>query len=135
MKRIVNGKEIKIPEKEIEVLVKTLKVTEEEAVQIWLEDEGYEINEEQEALCKKAKENRITATVHQAKADGEKKKREYVRKENPIKERLIVVLAAALRNEEGVDGVEITNVGKLIEFKCDGNYYKLDLIQKRVKKA
>ena len=36
---------------------------------MWLEDEGYLENEEQEALIKKAKESGILQTIHGAKAD------------------------------------------------------------------
>ena len=49
-------KEIRIPDEDIKRLVKTMNIDEEEAIEIWLEDEGYLINEEQEELCKLAKD-------------------------------------------------------------------------------
>ena len=61
-----NGKKIRIADSEIENLVKGLNISTEQAIQIWLEDEGYLENEEQNSLDKKAKESKITATVHQA---------------------------------------------------------------------
>ena len=54
----LNNKEIKIPEEEIKRNMKILEITEEEAIQMYLEDEGYEVNEEVEKLTKKAKENK-----------------------------------------------------------------------------
>lgn len=127
-------KEIRIPDEDIKRIEKGLGVSTAEAIDIWLEDEGYLENEEQEQLCKKAKENRVTATIHQAKADGaEKKKRVVERKENPTKEGVISLLAQTLK-DNGYDNVMITNVGKIIEFNANGETFKLDLIQRRKQK-
>ena len=129
MKYILKGKEINIPDEELDNLVDKLELSIEEAVQVWLEDEGYKVNEEVEALTQKAKDNKITATIHGAKADAPKAKREVVRKENPTKEAIIQILAKALE-AEGI-AANITNVGKIIEFETDGKRFKLDLIQRR----
>ena len=129
MKYILKGKEINIPDEELDILVDKLELSIEEAVQVWLEDEGYEVNEEVEALTQKAKDNKITATIHGARADVPKAKREVVRKENPTKEAIIQILAKALE-AEGI-AANITNVGKIIEFETDGKKFKLDLIQRR----
>lgn len=117
MKYILNEKEINIPDDELDNLVDKLELTIEEAIQVWLEDEGYETNEEVEALTKKAKDNKITATIHGARAEAPKAKREVVRKENPTKEAIIQILAKALR-EEGI-AAQITNIGKIIEFETE----------------
>ena len=66
-------KNIKIPDEDIERTMKGLDVSKEEAIEIWLDDEGYLENEEQEQLCKKAKDNRITAAIHQATSGKERK--------------------------------------------------------------
>ena len=135
MKYILKGKEINIPDEELDNLVDKLELTIEEAIQVWLEDEGYEVNEEVEALTQKAKDNKITATIHGARADAPKAKREVVRKENPTKEAIIQILAQTLSNQENVTNLKIINIGKIIEFKTnDGKSFKLDLIQRRDKK-
>ena len=135
MKYILKGKEINIPDEELDNLIDKLDLTMEEAIQVWLEDEGYEVNEEVEALTQKAKDNKITATIHGAKADAPKAKREVVRKENPTKEAIIQILAQTLSNQENIIDLKITNIGKIIEFKTnDGKSFKLDLIQRRDKK-
>lgn len=131
MRMTINGKNINIPEAEIESNMKLVD-TREEAIQIWLEDNGYAVNEEQEALCKKAKDNRITATIHDAKDIDTPKKREVTRKENPTKEMIISEVAALLNGL--AENVTIENAAKIITFTLDGNSYKLDLIQRRVKK-
>lgn len=128
----VGTKTVRIPEADIERSMKTLHMTKEEAIQLWLEDEGYEVNEVQEELCKKAKESRITATIHGAEADGKKEKktqRERVRKENPTKEMVIAEIAKILPNF--AENVQILNVGKLISFTIGENSFEIDLKQKR----
>ena len=127
----LNGKKIRINDTELENLVKGLGVSQEQAIQIWLEDEGYLENEEQNNLEKKAKDNRITATVHQAKSQSQKKKRTRERKPDLEKEEIIQNLANFL--EKSAENVKITNISKLIEFDIGGNHYKLDLIRQRKK--
>lgn len=126
----LNGKNIRIPDADIERSMKMLELTKEEAIQVWLEDEGYLENEEQEELCKKAKENRITATIHEASAINKKKtQRERVRKENPTKEMVIAEIAKILPNF--AENVQVLNIGKLISFTIGENTYEIDLKQKR----
>lgn len=130
MKKIVNGKEVNIPDTAIDKLVETLGLSIDEAVTTWLEDEGYEVNEVVDSLTKKAKDNRITATIHQAQK-GEKVKRNVTRKEDPDKENLIEWVANFLRENVSVENLKVTNKGKLIEFEYLGNSYKFDLIKRR----
>ena len=127
-------KEIRIPDEDIKRIVKGLGVSEAEAIDIWLEDEGYKENEEQEALCKKAKDVRITATIHEAKADKAKPRASRTVAANPTKEMIIAEVATAVRNIAGATDVIIENAGKIITFRIGEDEFKLDLIQKRKKK-
>ena len=131
MRYNLNGKNINIPDADIERSMKNLELTKEEAIQMWLEDEGYLENEEQEELERKAKENHITATIHQASAKDPHKKtqKERVRKENPTKEMVIREIAALL--PKFAEDIEILNVGKLISFRIGEEKYEIDLKQKR----
>ena len=125
---------IKIPREEIERIMKLPDVkTEEDACWIWCEDNGKVINEEQEELTKKAKANRITATIHQARAETTKERKKPERKPDETKESIIAGLAEYLT--EIVDNVKVTNVGKIIEFDLKGEHYKLDLIRQRKPKT
>jgi molecular chaperone GrpE (heat shock protein) len=129
-----NGKFVKIPKNEIERYMKLPSVkTEDDACWIWCEDNGKIINEEQEELTKKAKDNKITATIHQAKAESTKPRKKVERKTDETKESLISTLAETL--ESIVDNVQITNIGKIIEFDLKGEHYKLDLIRQRKPKS
>lgn len=129
----INGKVIRINEQEVEKISKGLDITIQEAVQVWLEDNEYIENAEQVKLDTKAKSNRITATIHQAKAINTKKtQRERVLKDDPAKENLIKCIKAALE-EKGCEKVEIVNKTKLISFTLGGETFKLDLIRQRNK--
>lgn len=131
----VKNKEVKVPDEEIKNLMDKLELTEQEAIQTWLEDEGYEVNEEVERLTAKAKANG-TARVN-ARANIENKKTTRERKANPVKEEIIQILANALKNSQNlpINAIKIENVGKIITFKVENREFKLDLIEKRQKKA
>lgn len=128
----VNDKDVKVNEKEVNKLVEKLGISEEEAIQTWLEDNDYEVNEEVVKLTKQAKDSKITATIHGAQKV--RAKREVVRKEDPDKENLIAWMAQFLQDNVSVENLQVTNVGKLIEFSYLGNDYKLDLVKRRAKK-
>lgn len=122
-----NGKTIRIPDDELAKNMKVLNLSKEEAIEMYLEDEGYLENEEVEALTQKAKDNK--AVVHDAKADKPRKQVKRERKPDEEKENLIEILANCLKNA-GFEA-EITNKSKIIEFSVGENHYKLDLIKKR----
>lgn len=124
-----NGKVVKIMTSFIEQMMKTLDLTEEDAVLTWLEDEEYLVNEEQEELNNEAKKYKVGVKA----IDGakERKKREVVKKENPVKKGTIDHLAKALEGLEGATDIVIENETKLITFKIGGREFKLDLIEKR----
>lgn len=123
----IKDKDININDKEIDKLVDTLGISVEEAIQIWLEDNDYEVNEEVERLTKQAKDNKITATIHGAQKA--RTKREVVRKEDPDKEWLIQQFADTL-GKLGIS-YKVTNIGKIIEFEYNNNNYKIDLVKRR----
>ena len=126
----LDGKKIRIPDEDLKRLQKTMGISEKEAIWIWLEDEGHIDNDEQNALDNKARENRITATIHQAKTyNPNKTQRERVVKDDPTKEGIIAAVANLLRTM--ASDVEIVNKGKLITFKIGNESFKLDLIRHR----
>lgn len=122
----LNGKNIRIPDAEISKNMKLLDISHEEAVQMWLEDEGYLENEIVEELTAKAKINKVN---HEAKAEKPRKSVKRERKPDEEKEKLIETLADCLKNA-GFD-TKITNKSKIIEFNVGENHYKLDLIKQR----
>lgn len=122
-----NGKNIKIPDAEIEKNMRILEISKEEAIQMYLEDEGYITNETVEELTKKAKTNGTTKV--KAKSTKTRKSVKRERKPDEEKENIIKILENALK-QAGIDA-NVTNKAKIIEFSIENNQYKLDLIKKR----
>ena len=125
----LNGKNIRIPDAEIDKNSRLLGITREEAIQMYLEDEGYVENEQTayvEELTKKAKEAKIS---HDAKSEKPRKQVKRERKPDEEKENLIEILANALV-AEGFEA-KVTNKSKIIEFNVGDNHYKLDLNKQR----
>lgn len=129
----VNNKVVKIPQKEIDNLMKTLELTEQEAIQTWLDDNDYTTNEVVEELTKKAKDNKTTL-INKARENVENKKTIRERRENPTKALIIAEIFNKLAEIEGISQLKVENKEKLVTFSLNGNEYKLDLVQKRAKK-
>lgn len=123
---LTNGKIVKCEKDWAEKTMKTLEMSLAEVLQMYLEDNDYLINQEQDELDKKAK-----GVVKPEASDKTKRKpREKVQKENPTKERIIAEIAQALQNL-GVTALNIENKAKIITFSYENECYKVDLIQKR----
>jgi predicted methyltransferase len=125
-----NGKMINIPDSEIEKSMKILDLTKEQAIEMWLEDEGYLDNEEQLELTQKAKENKITATIHSARDVGKPKANKP--KTVKVSEEKQTIFADILENlQKNYENVEIVKQNKLIQVKLNGKTFKIDLIEQR----
>ena len=133
MKYEFNGKKINIPDKEIEYSIKKYSLTKQEAIQMWLEDEGYLENEEQEELEKKAKENKIkhNATSTQPRKKPTKPKTVHISDE---KKSLFNILWTAIFNQYNTNA-KIEKENKLILVTIGDKTFKIDIIeQRKVKK-
>ena len=124
-----NGKIVNIPDKEIENSMKSLELTKEEAIEMWLEDEGYLDNEEQNELDSKAKKVKID---HGASAIDKTQKKEKKPREIKVSDEkqtlfgeIIEKLAETGRN------YEILKENKLICVKIGEKTFKIDLIEQR----
>lgn len=126
---------VKIPQADIDRLMKLPDIkTIDDACWVWCEDNGKIINEEQEELDRKAKANRITATIHQAKAETQKERKKVERKADQTKDSLVEQLADYLKSINTAN-VQIVKIGKLIEFDIGNEHFKLDLIRQRKPKG
>lgn len=126
-------KVVKVSTKYIDNMVDKLDIDKEDAILTWLEDEGYLVNEEQEELVQKSKDNKFKMVVTSEKPKT-KTPKERVQKENPTKELIIETIAKALENLDITDLI-IENKAKLITFKLNNEDFKVDLVQKRKPKA
>ena len=109
--------------------MKMLGLSKEEAIEMWLEDEGYLDNEEQNGLCSKAKENKITATIHAA--SGEKKKQSKPKTVKVSDEKVTLFNEIRSNLEDVYDFVEVLKENKLIQVKINEKIFKIDLIEQR----
>lgn len=140
MRYEINGIKKNIPDIDIQKIMKGLEVSKEEAIQIWLEDEGVLHNEEQEQLEIKAQQSDVLRTIHDAesakvtakKMAGTTSRKRTV-KEQPDKEMLITNFSEMLE-QVGATEIVIENKTKLITFVYNGAPYKINLTATRTPK-
>ena len=123
MKRNFNGKEINIPDAEIQHNMKALGISEKEAIDMWLDDNDYTENEVVEELTKKAK-----TIKRYEQANKPRKKVTKERKVDEEKKNLINILVTALGNE--VSNISVKNEAE-ISFICNENSYTIKLVKHR----
>ena len=129
-----NGKAVNIPDAEIRANMEVLEISQEEAVQMWLEDNEYEVNEEQTALNEKASKVKINLDVR-SNEPGKTTKERIVKVSDEKK----TLFESILTNIDRCEGVERENVtvlkeNKLIEVRIGDKIFKIDLIEQRKKK-
>lgn len=125
-----NGKVVNIPDNEIEYNMKALELSKEEAIDLWLEDNDYQVNEELEELDNKAKKVKID---HQASAIDKTEKKD--RKPRTVKisdekQELFDNIYHFLVETYG-GSVDILKENKLLTLKVGDKTFKVDLIEQR----
>lgn len=128
-----NGKQYKVDRKWVDKSMKNLDTDIEDVLLMWLEDNEYLVNEEQEELDKEAKRKVKLVATNEEKAK-KKTPKERVQKENPTKELIIQTLAKALETLD-TQNIVIENKTKIITFTMNNESFKVDLVQKRKEKA
>ena len=124
-----NGKVVNIPDKEIEKSMKLLELSKEDAIQMWLEDNDYEVNEEQAELDEKAKKVKIQHGASAIdKTQKEKKERKVIVSDE--KQALFGEIYLHLKEIFG-DNVEIVKENKLLTVTQGTKVFKIDLIEQR----
>ena len=134
-----NGKKVKIPDEEIEKSMKALDLTKEEAIEMWLEDEGYLDNEEQNELTKKVNESGILHSIHKAgdKTTRKKSDKPKVVKVSDEKKELFSEIWQNIEifAQDLGGNAKIEKENKLIIVQIGEKTFKIDLIEQRPKKA
>ena len=123
-----NDKIIKVSKAWVDKAITNLNTDIEDVLLMWLEDNNYIDNEEQNDLDQKAKK----AVKNFVKSNVEKKTTTREKKVNPTKENIIKVVAEALKPI--ANDINIENISKIITFSIENKQFKLDLTEKRVKK-
>lgn len=125
-----NGKNINIPDNEIKSHMKNLDLTEEQAIQLYLEDEGYLDNEELEELDSKAKKVKIQHQATSTEKTEQKDRKPRTIKVSDEKVTLFDTIYTNLSENYG-ENVEIVKENKLLTVKIGAKVFKIDLIEQR----
>lgn len=128
----INGKNVNIPDKDIQNFMKSLDISEDEAIAMWLDDNDYTTNEQVEELTKKAKINKTDKIVVQSKVN--KAKTERKPKENPLKQAIIEDIYKFLSKNNTLQNVKVVNNTKTIDFYAENKYFSINLVEHRPKK-
>lgn len=128
-----NGKEVNIPDKEIEHYMKSLELTREDAIDLWLEDNDYQENEEQNELDEKAKKVKIDHGASAVDKTQPKEKKPRVVKISDEKHELFCEILSNLQDVYG-NSVEIVKENKLLTVKIAEKVFKIDIIEQRPSK-
>ena len=126
-----SGKVVKCSTEWANRAMKSLETDMEDVLLMWLEDNDYLVNEEQEELDKQAKGQ--VKILNKSEKPKAKTPRERTQKAQPEKEFLITLLAKALEIED-ISNLNVENKAKLITFSLNNEDFKVDLVQKRKKK-
>lgn len=124
---------IEIPDKEIKNLMANLDLTKIEAVETWLVDNDYEINEEQQELEEKAKKVKVNHEVGR-KVDKKPRKPMTIKVSDEKKSLFDTILTNLDRNEfVERENITVLKENKLIQVEISDKIFKIDLIQCRNK--
>ena len=123
-----NGKTYSVEKEQVEVLMKSLDLTFEEAVETYLDDEGLLENEEQNALDKKAQ--KIYKEQSRVNTEKVKKPRQTRnRTVSPEKAGFVEKLYQFLT--ENYENVEIIRPNKFYSVEINGKIIKMDIMEQR----
>lgn len=119
-----NGKQrtVNIPDDDIKRSRSAFGLSNKEAIDMWLVDEGYLTDPVVEELNAKAKANGAGAGT---------KKRTVRRKEDPIKRQLIASLFDYIQEYAGVESAAVRNPERIISFSLGDDTYEITLSKKR----
>ena len=127
-----NGKKVAISDDEIKHSMAALDISKEEAIELWLDDNGYTTNEEQNALDEKAKKVKVSMDLHKVDTKKSDRKPRTINTSDE-KQLLFKALYEFLTDFCAEDGrkVEILNENKLFSVKINEKSFKIDVIQSR----
>lgn len=123
---LVNG--VTISDEWIDKQCELLDISIQEAVDMYLADNGVIENSEQNELDTKAKKVKIN---HGATESKERKKVERKREPNETKRAIISSLINTVNEIEGVENAKITNIEKYIDFAIGDRTFTINLVEHR----
>ena len=131
-----NGKQIAIPDDELQGIINFCQCTQSEAITIWLEDNDYITDDntnQMDVATQKIKDSGIMRTIHDTENKSKGKSKAKERKPDNIKREVITALHNALLAFD--ENATVRNIEKYIDFEIGGESYELNLIKHRKKKG
>lgn len=129
-----NNKTINIPDDEIKKSMKALDLSKEDAIQMWLEDNDYEVNEEQAELDAKAKKVKIDHGASAVDKSEKKEKKPRPKVASDEKKELFDEIFSNLQDVYK-QNAQIVKENKLITVKIGEKVFKIDIIEQRASKT
>ena len=129
-----NNKTINIPDDEIKKSMKALDLSKEDAIQLWLEDNDYEVNEEQAELDAKAKKVKIDHGASAVDKSEKKEKKPRPKVASDEKKELFDEIFSNLQDVYK-QNAQIVKENKLITVKIGEKVFKVDIIEQRASKT
>ena len=126
-----NGKIVKVSTKWVHDTCARLETDIEDVLLMYLEDNDYLTNDIQEELDQSAKGS-VKNFVKSEKVEKKQTIRE--RKPNIVKENIISDLSHFLLQNNDYSLINVENKAKIITFTYQNKEFKLDLVEKRIKK-
>ena len=130
--KMENGRKVNIPDDDLNKMMKNLELSKEEAIDLWLTDNDFETDEEQDELDKKAKKVRVQ---HDAIKEEPRKKSDKPRnvKVSDAKKEVFYQLSQFLVKfcEENPANYAVLTENKLLQLNFANETFKIDLIQQR----
>lgn len=112
---------VNIPEEDIKRSKSAFGLSNKEAIDMWLVDEGYLTNPVVEELNAKAAGNKVSVS----------RKRSVRRKEDPTKRAVIASLFDCIQEYAGVVDAAVRNPERIISFSLGEDTYEITLSKKR----
>ena len=127
-----NGTKVNIPDKELEKSMEKLELSLEDAIDLWLADNDYEIDEEQEELNEKAKKVKIQHDSTMTKTRRKSTKPRTI-KVSDAKKEVFYQFSEFLKNfcEKNPARYSVLTENKMFQLKFGGETFKIDIVQQR----
>lgn len=132
--KISSTRSVNIPDKELHNLMTKLELSEKEAIETWLEDNGYEINDEQEQLDAKAKDNNANLYIMGEEALNTRATGRKI-KASDEKVALFADILSVLQEKYGEKVEILIDHKKLVVKFSENQRITVDLIENRKPKA
>ena len=126
-----NGKTVNIPVAVVEKNMRVLDISKEDAIAMWLDDNGYTVNEEQAQLDAKASKEKISCDARTIKErkKGQPRTTKVSDEKKQLFESIVQNLTRCVPVEQ--ENIKILTENKLIQVQIGEKTFKIDLIEQR----